>query len=612
MMNFYDFEVFTYDWLVVIINPVEQTETVIINDRDKLIEYYEAHKKELWIGYNSRNYDTVILKSILLGFKVKNINDYIIYEGLKEWQIDSRFKEITVFNYDCFILNTGLKQLEAYMGNDIRETSVPFDIDRKLTPEEIEQTVKYCRHDVEQTIEVFIRTKSNFNAQIDLVKTFNLSLNCVSKTLAQLAAIILGARKKQFYDEWEIRLPETLQLNKYKFVADWFMAKINHNYDKTLECDIAGIPHTIAWGGLHGAIDKYIYTCKEDEMFVMADVDQLYPTLMTRYKLLSRAVKDYKKFENILATSLRLKAEKKKKEREPYKKICNITYGAEGDSNNAMYDPLHRNLVCVYGQVLVIDLIEKLEPFCELIQSNTDGILIKIKSKDFDRLDDTVYDWEQRTGLHMSFDTYKSVYQGDVNNYLIIDYDGHYKSKGAYVKELGDLDNDLPIVNEAIVKYLTEGIEPKDTINACDDLKQFQKVVKVSSKYKYGWHNGQIQTDKTYRVFASKLYQDTYIGKIKSEGATIEKFANTPEHCFIENGNVNGVKVPDKLNKNWYIALAEKRIRDKFGMQLKGDTTQVEFDFKPVKKPRIKRQPAKKQTEIKQQDKQTEYEFDIF
>lgn len=583
MMNFYDFEVFTYDWLVVIINPVEQTETVIINDPEKLREYYESHKKELWIGYNSRNYDTVILKAILLGLNPKAINDKIIYEGLKEWQIGGRFKEIQLFNYDCFILNTGLKQLEAFMGNDIRETSVPFDIRRELTPEEIEQTVKYCRHDVEQTIEVFIRTKSNFNAQIDLIKTFNLSLNCVSKTLAQLAAIILGARKQVFHDEWEIRLPETLQLDKYKFVADWFMNPVNHNSDKDLDCEIAGIPHNIAWGGLHGAIKQYNYTCKDDEMFVMADVDQLYPTLMVRYKLLSRAVKDYKKFENILATSLRLKAEKKKKEREPYKKICNITYGAEGDSNNAMYDSLHRNLVCVYGQVLVIDLIEKLEPFCELIQSNTDGILIKIKSKDFDRLDDTVYDWEQRTGLHMSFDTYKSVYQGDVNNYIIIDQDGHYKSKGGYVKELSDLDNDLPIVNEAIVKYLTEGIEPKDTINACDDLIKFQKVVKVSSKYKYGWHNRQIQTDKTYRVFASKSYQDTYIGKIKTEGATIEKFANTPEHCFIENGNVNGVKVPEKLNKSWYIALAEKRLRDKFGMQLKGDAEQLELDFEPEK-----------------------------
>lgn len=611
MFNFYDFEVFKYNWLVVIIDPTTDVETVIHNDRDALIRYYEAHKKEIWVGYNSRNYDSIILKSIILGFNVKAINDYIIYGGMKAWQIDHRFREVPLYDYDAYILNTGLKQLEAFMGDNIKETSVPFDIDRALTPAELESTIGYCRNDVLELIEVFMRTKNNFNAQIDLITTFNLPLTAISKTLAQLAGIILGARKREFYDEWEIRLPDTLQLEKYRFVADWFLNPVNHNYNKTLDCDIAGIPHTIAWGGLHGAIDKYVYDCKEDEMFVMADVDQLYPTLMTRYKLLSRAVRDYKKFENILATSLRLKAEKKKKEREPYKKICNITYGAEGDSLNPMYDPLHRNLVCVFGQVLVIDLIEKLEPFCELIQSNTDGILIKIKAKDFDLLDDTVYAWEQRTGLHMSFDCYKTVYQGDVNNYLIIDYDGHYKSKGAYVKELSELDNDLPIVNEAIVKYLTEDVEPRATVNACDDLIKFQKVVKVSSKYKFGWHNGKAQSDKTYRVFASLDVRDTYIGKCKEKGATIEKFANTPAHCFIWNEEVKGVKVPAKLDRKWYIALAEKRLREKFGMELAGDSMQMTFNFEEPKKTK-KRIEKPKVQKVEVEQEQDNNEFDIF
>ena len=32
-----------------------------------------------------------------------------------------------------------LKQLEGFLGNEIKETSVPFDIDRKLTEEEISE-----------------------------------------------------------------------------------------------------------------------------------------------------------------------------------------------------------------------------------------------------------------------------------------------------------------------------------------------------------------------------------------------------------------------------------------------------------------------------------------
>ncbi len=567
MLNGYDFEVYTYDWLVVIINPVEQTKTVIVNDKDKLQEYYDSHKDQIWVGYNSRNYDQYIIKAILLGMNPKKVNDFIILKGRKGWEYSGLFNQIQLYNYDCQNKFNSLKQLEGFMGNNIKETSVPFDIDRKLTAEEIEQTVQYCTHDVEQTLEVFLRTKNEFDAQMALLKTFNLPLQYIGKTQAQLAAIILEAQKKDFFDEWDIRMPESLQLSKYKYIAEWFLNEKSHDYNATLEYDIAGVPHVIAWGGLHGALNQYSYECKPDELLIMADVDQLYPTLMIVYKLLSRAVKDYDKFEHILHESLRLKKEKKKKEREPYKRICNITYGSEGDPYNAMYDPLHRNLVCVFGQVLMIDLIEKIEPFCKLIQSNTDGILILIKEKDFDRLDDVVYSWEQRTGLHMSFDIYKKIIQKDVNNYIAIDLDGEIKSKGAFVKKLSDLDNDLPIVNKALVDYMVHGFPVEKTIGDCNELKEFQKIVKVSSKYVCGWHNGQQLQDKTFRVFASKKETDGSIGKIKiKKGQYVaEKFANTPDHCFIWNEDVNGVPVPDILDKQYYVDVAKKRL-EQFGL----------------------------------------------
>ena len=55
-----------------------------------------------------------------------------------------------------------MKRFEGFMGNNIKESSVPFDIDRKLTASEIAETIKYCRHDVEQTIEVFLERKDDF------------------------------------------------------------------------------------------------------------------------------------------------------------------------------------------------------------------------------------------------------------------------------------------------------------------------------------------------------------------------------------------------------------------------------------------------------------------
>ena len=142
--------------------------------------------------------------------------------------------------------------------------------------------------------------------------------------------------------------------------------------------------------------------------------------------------------------------------------------------------------------------------------------------------------------------------------------------KGAYVMELDDLNNDLPIVNKALVDYMMNGIAVEETIENCDEIKQFQKIVKVSSNYEGAWHNGEYLHDKTFRVFASKDKKDTYLGKFKYKGATIEKFGNTSDNSFIINEDVNNMKVTKKLDKQWYINLAKQRLKD-FGIVFDSD-----------------------------------------
>ena len=72
--------------------------------------------------------------------------------------------------------------------------------------------------------------------------------------------------------------------------------------------------------------------------------------------------------------------------------------------------------------------------------------------------------------------------------------------------------------------------------------------------------DGERLEDKTFRVFASKRDTDGMIYKVKTEGGKGEKFANTPDRCFIDNTEVTGKSVPEYLDKEWYIDLAEKRI----------------------------------------------------
>lgn len=559
MLNFYDFEVFKEDFLVVIINPIERNTEIIVNDPKRLKEYFYAHEREIWIGYNNSRYDQYIMKAILLDMDPKKVTDWIIRDKKYGWQYSSLFNKINMINFDVMLRNdTGLKTLEAFMGNDIRETSVDFDIDRKLRADEINDTVKYCRHDVEQTMEVFLARKAEFDAAMGLVKIFNLPLSYVGKTGAQRVAKILGGKRQRYDDEFEFPIVDTLLLTKYKRAADWYRNTVNHDYKKKQKITIAGIEHTLAWGGIHGAIKKYY----GEGIYLMIDVTGYYPSLQLRYKFGYRNMANPENFEKIHGENLRFKQLGDKVARLPYKIADNAISGQLKDAASSLYDPRENNAITVNGQLLLVDLIEKLEPYCQLIQSNTDGILVKLRSiNDYEIIDDVVWEWEKRTGMRMEFDIYTKVFQKDVNNYLLVNAEGKTKTKGAYTKALSPVDFDLPIVNKAMVDYMVKGIPVEKTVRECDELIMFQKVVKLSGKYWRTWHNGKYMKEKCYRVFASTSSRDSYIGKCKSEGATIEKFANTPDRCFIDNSNINGKKVPLNLDKTWYIELAKERLR---------------------------------------------------
>lgn len=566
---FYDFEVFKYDWLVVVMDMTAKKTHVIINSPEELEALYKANIKEIWVGFNSRHYDQYILKAILCGFDPKKVNDYIITKGNPGWKFSSLFRQFPLWNYDV-MLNTdvGLKSFEGFMGNDIKETSVPFNIDRKLTPEEIAETVKYCKHDAEQTVQVFLKRTEEFNTMMYFIKHFGLSMDYISKTKAQLAAEILGGNRKgaDFDDEFQFPILDCLHLNKYKHIAEWYANPENHDYSKKQDKQIvAGVEHTFAWGGGHGARAKY----SADGVFLIIDVTAYYPSLQKKYHFGYRVMNHPENFEFIHDSNIAYKRKGDKKARQPFKIMDNAISGQMKQKSSALYDPMSNNSICINGQLLLLDLVEHIEPYCELIQNNTDGIIVKLKDyeHDFDVLDDVVYEWEQRTGMKMDFDTYiGTIYQKDVNNYLLIDRKtGAVKAKGGYVMKLNDLSYDLPIINKALVDYMIHGIPVRRTIMECQDLREFQLVSRISSKYTHILYGDKPIKEKCIRVFASNNPADPGVKKVHAVRKTTAKLTNSPEHCFIFNDDVKGVPVPDKLDRQWYIDFANKRLSD-FGV----------------------------------------------
>lgn len=578
-MIFYDFEVFKYDWLVVMINSDTKEVTKIENDRDLLEKFYKKYKNEIWVGFNNVRYDQYILKGILCGLDPKRINDHIIVKNKPGYTYSNLLREYPLIQYDVLSdLNKGLKIYEGYQGLNIYESKINFNLNRKLTKDEIKETFMYCYNDVVETVNLFIKNINEFNAHLELVKMISpLNLNNLSKTKAQLSAMILDSKKIERDDEFNIKLPNNLELGKYQYIADWYLDENNRTYKRirpkksgeggiseinNQNVIVGGVKSIFGWGGMHSAIPKYHGV----GYYLNIDVTSMYPSIMIEYDLLSRNCSEQgkKRYKEIYETRIKLKKEGKKKEQAPYKLVLNATYGILKDKNNSMYDPLMANMVCIYGQLFILDLIEKLEKHTEIIQANTDGVLIKLKhSDDYHLIDDVCYEWEKRTRLKLEFEEYKEVFQKDVNNYLIVDFDGNYKSKGSYVKEKSELDNDLPIINKALIEYMVNKVPIETTINSCDKLIEFQKIDKISSKYDYGMHGEKQINERVIRHFASVFKDDDGLFKVKN--GKREKISNSAINCVIDNSDIRNSKIPTYLNKDFYINIANKRLED-FGI----------------------------------------------
>ena len=600
-MVFFDFEVTEYDWLVVLLDMINQKEQVIINSPSDLEQFYQEHKSNIWVGFNNHHYDDYILKGILCGLNPKEINDFIIIKGEAGWKFSNLFRKIPLLSYDVFQhkIDRGLKFFEGSLGSMIKESSIPFDIDRKLTEAEIQEMVRYCRHDVEQTVEVFLQRKNEFDAIMSLIKMFPevLSIRDIGLTKAQISAKILECERVRRDDEFDLSVLPCIQIKKYRKAIDFYMSFRGRTdpdevYSENLTMMIAGVEHNISWGGIHAGRKNYKNLGQGRQMWHL-DVESFYPRLMIFHNLLTRNSQKPEKFRKIYETRIALKKAGKKKEQAPLKIVINGTYGISKSDTSKAYDPRNANLICLNGQLMLIDLIEHLEVIdgFELIQSNTDGLIVSLPDTDeaFQQMDDVCYEWETRNNMTLGFDEIESIWEKDVNNYVFRFSNGKLERKGDYLKERSALDYDLPIVTQAVVDAIVNKIPVEQTIRNCNDLKEFQMVKKISSKYEsliYGgyWETykevnqktGRLKTfkrfigspqrlnEKCVRVFASKDTNDGGLWKVHKKGNQA-KVEGTPEHCFIFNDSVNGVKVPEKLDKQWYIDLALKRL-SKFGV----------------------------------------------
>ena len=379
---------------------------------------------------------------------------------------------------------------------------------------------------------------------------------------------------------------DCLKLDRYNWIKDWYdknrsdkiINEKGKEVTKGLTTDIFGLKHQLGIGGLHSAIPKYYTDNSDGSIIVHQDIASYYPNMMVNHGLLSRAVEEPDRFKKMLEQRLQYKAEGN-----PLNKCLKISinacYGVTNDQFNPMYDPQRSREITINCQLLLVDLIEKIETqlgseLCTYIQGNTDGLIFKLKNKEaYDKLIEISSEWEDRTGFKFEYDEISKIAQKDVNNYVFEFTNGKLECKGSYLQFNKPLKNDMSILNDALREYLIHGTPVEDTINNCNDLIKFQHINKIGgSYYKVMWGDKELK-EKVIRTFACKkdlpgLFKvKKVINKDGEEVDSIQKVANNSEHIFIDNGDITDKKCPEYLDKQWYIDEANKRVKA-FGVSI--------------------------------------------
>lgn len=584
----YDCEVFAHEWLVVFKDKESGRYTRIWNDNDALCECISDDC--IYIGFNSKHYDQFIIKAIVAGFtpeEVKQVNDYII-QGGQGWEcplledVYLRFNNVDI--RDDMQQGLSLKAIEGHLGLPIQESNVSFDIDRPLTEAERRETEFYCDHDVDTTEMIVDLRKDYLKNKINLGKLAGISdVKAMSMTNAKLTAAVLKATPKKHDDERDYVYPSNL---RREFIPQEVFDFFDRMKDKSipddelfkgkLEMTIGECPVTLGFGGIHGAIPNLIWEGNGSRIIRNYDVGSYYPHLITINGYTSRSIPSPKVYEDVLEKRMEAKASGDKAKANALKLVCNTTYGCLLNQYNPLYDPLMARSVCISGQLYLLELAEHMHREIEglrIIQLNTDGIMVEFDDSDYDKVLEICDEWQKRTGFELEEDSIAKIAQKDVNNYVEVQSNGTAKAKGGYlvrgIAPAGafNVNNNASIVATALKEYFVTGKPVEDTVNACDDIFQFQIIAKAGAKYKEAYHlvdDVQMPIQKVNRVYATADPRYGKLYKVKAEDDSTAKIEMLPDHCIIDNNNEVTIK---DIDKSFYIEMAKKRLNDFLGIK---------------------------------------------
>lgn len=550
---FYDIEVFKENSLIVFKDIDKKLVRVFHNNFKMLADFI---KGKTLVGFNNHYYDDKILVYMIENKPqalIKQLNDKIISGESVKFINKYDLNTLDVFQ-QIDVSKPSLKKIQGNMGRMILESSISFDIDRALLPEEVEQTIFYCASDVDTTIDIYKeREKSYFQPKKSLIEMLGNPAAKKWNTTTISANLLISKRLPKWAS---VRIPPEFWLLVPSEVRELWLEAANffgsEPSKKTVTIEEFGCEIQFGFGGLHGA-HKIL---KREKNVRLLDVTSMYPNIILILNILGQATQKYKEIldrriaikhiDPILSEALKL--------------ILNSVYGQLGAPFSTLYNPMGLLSVCIYGQIALYDLCKRIAPFATIVNINTDGVAFIPQDEGYK---DAYQEWQKDFSLQLEEKNFDQFIQKDVNNYIAVS-GSKMICKGAdvnrYEKDAFFKNNNARILDIALVDFLLHGKDYLETIlNNFDQPHLYQYVLKAGNTYKGTFDERGNQYNKVNRVFASKQEGFCLFKRRFDDG--LVRFADAPTSMFLWNNDCSEIEDFRKIvDINHYYSIVQKRL----------------------------------------------------
>jgi hypothetical protein len=511
---------------------------------DTQARIYQLLQLFTMVSFNGIYYDVPMISGVLAGYtteQLKWLNDKIIVEGLKPWELESI--GLTLLppqdHIDIIEVAPGAGSQKQCAGRIHYKTmrDLPYSPDSYLDAAQIQNVSEYCENDLEQLEALFDALRPQISVREELGKRYGIDLR--SKSDAQMGEAIIKTLCERetcsrIYKpdiDWNLRfryeppqwlsfqtpaLRDAFEIIKASiFELDGSGAVKMPKQLEGLEIPFGKSVYRLGIGGLHSSEKRRVY--RSDETHVIRDVDvaSYYPNLILnsgRYPLACGPVfqKVYRglKDERLHWKHIQKDFEKQRvKVKDPasgegYQAYCaneglkiaiNGSFGKLGSLYSILFAPEMLIQTTVTGQLAILLLIEWHEmQGISVISANTDGIIIHCERAKLPVIDSIIDYWQKTTGLELEPAEYAAIYSRDVNNYFAVKMDGEVKRKGEYSKAgLVEKKNpDVEICSDAVAEFLAHRTPIEYTIAMCRDIRKFVTVRKVTGGAVKLWGEG--------------------------------------------------------------------------------------------------------------------------